>query len=53
MILNPFKLKFCSVKDNDVEDDALYHLHFQKGHAKLQELKKIKTLFSNIVKWRY
>lgn len=51
--VQPVEIKVFSVKKTDVEDDVLYLLHFQKGQVKLNELKKIKALFSTMVSWRY
>lgn len=49
----PAELKLFSRKVVDLEESALYLLHFVKGAVKLSELQKIKALFNTVVKWRY
>lgn len=50
--ISPKEVKVFSVKKNGVEDNVLYMLHFEKGTVKLQELRKVRSLFNVIVRWR-
>ena len=49
----PVEVKLFSKKVVGLEESALYLLSFIKGSVKLSELRKVKALFSTIVKWRY
>lgn len=50
--IDPLNVKVLSVTESDIEKHALYLVYFSKGSIKLQDLSKVKTLFSTQVSWR-
>lgn len=51
--VRPTELKIFSRKMCGPEESVLYLVYFAKGTIKLSELRKIKTLFSTMVNWRF
>lgn len=49
--IRPREIKLLS--ESDGGNNALYLLHFEKGHIKLNQLREVKHLFNVIVWWRY